>query len=120
MAQAAHRAALLSASGVSALRLERRADHWRLIGGPVPPGAAAITLGSVVSVRTSCAGDEHLACHEAVHVQQWRRLGVVGFLVRYLGSYLAWRLRGYPHWAAYRRIPLEVEAEWVARREARH
>jgi hypothetical protein len=27
-----------------------------------------------------------------------------------------WRLRGYPHWAAYRRIPQEIEAEWIARR----
>ena len=97
------------------MRLERRDDHWRLIGGPVPPGAAAITIGRVVSVRTRAAADERLAIHEAHHVRQWRRHGIVGFLVRYLGSYLGWRLRGYPHWAAYRRIPLEVEAEWVAR-----
>lgn len=53
--------------------------------------------------------------HELVHVRQWRELGVVGFLWRYLGSYLALRLRGWPHWAAYRRIPLEVEAAWLAR-----
>jgi len=102
------------------VKLERRGDHWRLIGGPVPPGAAAITLGPVVSVRTASADDALLARHEAVHVQQWRRLGVLGFLVRYLGAYVAWRVRGYPHWAAYRRIPLEVEAEWVARRDAPH
>lgn len=98
------------------MRVERAADHWRLVGGPVPPGAAAITLGPVVSVRDGHAGDEHLARHEAVHVRQWRELGVVGFLVRYLGAYARWRLAGYPHWAAYRRIPLEIEAEWVARR----
>jgi hypothetical protein len=47
-------------------------------------------------------------------VHQWRRYGVAGFLVRYLGAYLLGRLRGYGHWAAYRRIPLEIEAEWVA------
>jgi hypothetical protein len=98
------------------LKLERAADHWRLVGGPVPPGAAAITIGPVVSVRTTWAGDEHLARHEAVHVRQWRRLGFLGFLVRYLGAYARWRLAGYPHWGAYRRIPLEIEAEWVARR----
>ena len=97
------------------MRVERRGDHWRLIGGPVPPGASAITIGPVVSVRTRWADDEELARHEAVHVEQWRRLGVVGFLSRYLGAYLRWRLRGYPHWAAYRRIPLEAEAAWVAR-----
>jgi hypothetical protein len=97
------------------MRVERREGHWRWIGGPVPRGAAAITIGPVVSVRARWADDESLARHEAVHVGQWREFGVVGFLVRYLGSYLGWRLRGYPHWAAYRRIPLEIEAAWLAR-----
>ncbi|MCU1485026.1 MAG: hypothetical protein JWN67_1772 [Actinomycetia bacterium] len=81
----------------------------------MPPGAAAITIGSVVSVRSRWADDEHLDRHEAVHVGQWRRHGAVGFLVRYLGAYLGWRLRGHPHWDAYRHIPFEIEAEWVAR-----
>lgn len=104
---------------VLTLRLERRPDHWRLVGGPVPPGYAAITLGPVVFVRERCAGDEVLAAHEAEHVRQWRRHGTVGFLRRYLGSYLRLRLKGWPHLAAYRRIPLEIEAAWVARRTAR-
>jgi Domain of unknown function (DUF4157) len=97
--------------------VERGEGHWRWVGGPVPPGAAAITLGRLVIVRRRAAGDAHLMRHELVHVSQWRRLGVVGFLVRYLGSYLRWRLRGHGHRAAYLRIPLEVEAEWRARRE---
>lgn len=101
------------------MHLERTGDHWRLIGGPVPPGAAAITLGPVVSVRAGRAGDRRLARHEAVHVRQWRRCGVAGFLWGYLGAYLSLRLRWWPHWAAYRRIPFEVEAEWVARTEVR-
>src|SRR5262249_43731941 len=96
--------------------IERHSDHWRWIGGPVPPGADAITLWSLISIRESAAGDAQLMRHELVHVRQWRRFGVVGFLVRYLGAYFGWRLRGYGHWAAYRRIPFEVEAEWVARR----
>lgn len=87
-----------------------------LVGGPVPPGTAAITLGRLVSVRRAFASDERLLRHELVHVRQWRELGVVGFLRRYLGAYLRWRLRGYGHWGAYRHIPLEVEAEWEARR----
>lgn len=82
----------------------------------MPPGAAAITLGRVVSVRRRFATDERLLRHELVHVRQWRQLGTVGFLARYLGAYLRWRLRGYGHWAAYRRIPLEVEADWESRR----
>lgn len=96
--------------------LQRHADHWRWVGGPVPPGAAAITIGKLISVRRTAAADEGLLRHELVHVRQWRELGAVGFLVRYLGAYVYWRVRGYPHWAAYRRIPLEVEAEWEARR----
>jgi hypothetical protein len=47
---------------------------------------------------------------------QWSDLGYVGFLRRYVAAYLRSRLRGYPHKAAYRRIPFEIEAEWVARR----
>ena len=96
--------------------LERHEDHWRWVGGLVPPGANAITLGRLISVRRSAAGDARLMRHELAHVRQWRRLGVSGFLRRYIGSYLRQRLRGYGHWAAYRRIPLEIEAEWVARR----
>ena len=95
--------------------LQRVDDHWRWIGGPVPPGADAITIGSVVSVRRAASADERLLRHELQHVRQWRDLGAVGFLRRYLGSYFRWRLRGYGHWAAYRRIPLEIEAEWTAR-----
>ena len=94
----------------------RRADgYWLCEGGPVAPGAAATTLGSLVLVRRGRADDALLLTHELVHVRQWRVLGVVGFLRRYLGAYLGWRLRGYPHWAAYRRIPIEIEAEWLRR-----
>ncbi len=96
--------------------LERRDGYWLWVGGPVPPGAAAITIGGLVSVRRRSAGSSRLLRHELVHVRQWRRHGAVGFLVRYLGPYLGWRLRGYPHKAAYRRIPFEIEAEWEARR----
>jgi hypothetical protein len=99
------------------LELERRDGYWRWVGGPVPPGAAAITLGRLIVVRARAAGDPHLLRHELVHVEQWRRLGVVGFLARYLSAYLRWRLRAHDHRGAYLRIPLEVDAEWRARRE---
>jgi hypothetical protein len=85
-----------------------------LVGGPVPRGSSAITLGPVVDVRRRSASDARLLAHELVHVRQWRDLGVLGFLARYVGSYARWRLRGYGHWAAYRRIPLEIEASWEA------
>ena len=82
----------------------------------MPPGADAITLGSLVIVRRSAAGSGELLRHEGVHVLQWRAYGVVGFLRRYLGDYVRLRLRGYGHRAAYLRIPFEVEATWLASR----
>jgi hypothetical protein len=85
------------------------------VGGPVPPGFDAITLGSLVVVRRRVAHSGALLRHEGVHVEQWRRLGVIGFPVRYVLGYLRWRLRGYGHRGAYRRIPLEVEAAWRER-----
>ena len=85
------------------------------VGGPVPPGYDAITVGSLVVVRRSAADRVELLRHEAVHVEQWRRYGVVGFLRRYVGDYLRLRWRGYGHRAAYLRIPFEVEAAWSSR-----
>ena len=56
-----------------------------------------------------------LAVHEATHVLQYERAGIVGFLLRYLGGY--WRalraqkeLSGAAHWAAYLAIREEMEA----------
>jgi hypothetical protein len=100
------------------MRVRRADGYWLWIGGPVPPGAAAITLGSVVIVRKRAADNARLLRHEVVHVRQWRHFGVVGFLARYLGAYLRRRADLYPHWAAYRRIPFEIEAEWLARQDA--
>ncbi len=94
----------------------RQGSHVLVIGGPVPPGADAITLGSVIFVRASAANDEYLLRHELVHVRQWRRHGVIRFLVRYLSPYMYWRLAGKGHHGAYLRIPFEIEADWVARR----
>ena len=92
-------------------------DGYRLwVGGPVPKGAAGITLGSLVIVREG-NDTPYLLRHELVHVRQWRRYGVIGFSLRYVGHYLLWRLRGKDHKGAYRRIPMEIEADWVARRQ---
>ena len=98
------------------MAIERRDGYWLWVGGPVPRGASGITIGSVVSVRRGKETSTRLLRHELVHVEQYRRYGVLGFLRRYLAAYLRWRLRGYGHWAAYRRIPLEASAEWRARR----
>ncbi len=97
------------------MRIERRDGAVVVLSRWAAPGAAATTLGRFIFMRESVAGSERLLRHELVHVRQWRRLGVAGFGVRYLGSYARWRLRRYGHWAAYRRIPLEIEADWEAR-----
>ena len=97
------------------MRLERHDGYWLLVG-VAAPGAAATTLGPLILMRSRAVGNRRLLRHELEHVRQWREQGVVGFLRRYLGAYLRWRLAGYPHWAAYRRIPQEIEAEWIARR----
>lgn len=100
------------------MRIERRGGAILVVSRLVAPGAAATTLGRFIFVRPDAVGSERLLRHELVHVRQWHLLGVPGFLRRYLGAYLAWRLRRYPHWAAYRRIPLEIEADWEARAPA--
>ena len=97
------------------MRVERRPGCW-LVVGVAAPGAAATTIGSVIFLRADAVHDEHLLRHELEHVRQWREHGVIGFLVRYVRPYLRWRRWGYSHWAAYRRIPFEIEAEWIARR----
>ena len=97
------------------MRLERHDGYWLLIG-IAAPGAGATTLGPLILMREHRVGDRRLLRHELEHVRQWREQGVVGFSRRYLGAYLRWRMEGYPHWGAYRRVPHEVEAEWLARR----
>lgn len=96
--------------------IQRRGDHWIWVGGPVPPGSDAITIWSLISVRRSAAGSAQLLRHEEEHVRQWHDLGPFGFLRRYLGAYLGGRWRGFGHRAAYRMIPLEIEAEEAARK----
>lgn len=96
--------------------IERRQGYWLWHGGPVPPGSAGITLGTLVIVRRDGASPRLLR-HELIHVEQYRRMGVIRFVVSYVSAYLRWRIRGYPHRGAYRRIPHEIEAYWRERTE---
>lgn len=88
----------------------------RIVTGFAAPGASATTFGSTVFVRRGVTMSPRLRRHEYEHVLQYHRFGRIGFLRRYLWSYLRWRLRWYGHRAAYRRLPFEVQAEWRARR----
>jgi hypothetical protein len=97
------------------MRVEKRNGYRVVVGGPVPPQAEAITLGATIFVRKRSCEHQGLMAHELVHIRQFKEMGPVRFLARYLASYLRYRLSGYCHMAAYRRIPLEVEASWVSR-----
>ncbi len=98
------------------MRLVHHEGAVLVIGGPVPPGADGLTLGRFVFIRKGHETSRYLLAHELVHVGQYRRRGVPGFLGRYVGRYLLLRLDGFGHDAAYRRLPEEIEADWTARR----
>ena len=92
-------------------------DDIRIVHGFAAPAASATTLGRTVFVRRGVTMSPRLRRHEYEHVLQFHRLGRVRFLVRYVTEYLRWRLRRHGHAGAYRRISLEIKAEWRARRE---
>ncbi len=96
----------------------RPAPRWmvRAWVGPV----AAMTLRSTIYVRADVLAGEpgnvaRLLAHELVHVRQWRELGTLRFLGRYLGEYLRARFAGRSHADAYRAISLEREADDLSR-----
>jgi hypothetical protein len=92
----------------------RDLDRARLVSVPVlTPGVAGMTLGRWILLRRGHDYDHDLIAHELVHVRQWRELGVVRFLARYLGTYARGRCHGLGHKAAYEAIPLEVEARAI-------
>ena len=96
-----------------------RADvaRARIVDVPwLTPGVAAMTVGPVILLRTGYGADEALLAHELVHVRQWRELGAVRFLWRYLGAYARARAAGLSHQQAYEAIPLEAEARELAGR----
>jgi len=95
----------------------RDLDRARLATVPaLTPGIAGMTLGRWILLRRGHEHDTGLIAHELVHVRQWRELGAVRFLSRYLGAYTRARRRGLGHQDAYEAIPLEAEARAVAGR----
>jgi hypothetical protein len=95
----------------------RDLERARLVVVPLlTPGIAGMTLGRWILVRRGPEHDRDLIAHELVHVRQWRELGAVHFLVRYLGAYAQSRWHGLGHQAAYEAIPLEAEARALAGR----
>ncbi|MGI8796179.1 MAG: hypothetical protein ACR2IR_06325 [Acidimicrobiia bacterium] len=83
----------------------------RVVAVPrLTPGIAGMTLGRWILLRRGHEHDGDLLGHELVHVRQWRELGPIRFLRRYLGAYVRGRVRGLRHQDAYAAIPLEQEA----------
>ncbi|MGH9458323.1 MAG: eCIS core domain-containing protein [Thermoanaerobaculia bacterium] len=83
-------------------------------------GVVGITLGRRIFLAPELLGRgearlEAVIRHELAHVDQVRRLGLVRFLAAYVREYLALRLRGLGHVAAYRAISFEREARAAER-----
>ena len=76
------------------MRVEKRNGYRVVVGGPVPPQAEAITLGATIFVRKRSCEHQGLMAHELVHIRQFKEMGPVRFLARYLASYLRYRLSG--------------------------
>jgi len=92
-------------------------ERARVVVVPVlTPGVAGMTLGRWILLRRGHEHDRGLLAHELVHVRQWRELGPIRFLWRYLGAYVRGRLRGLGHRQAYAAIPFEREARALAPR----
>jgi hypothetical protein len=95
----------------------RDVERARLVTVPLlTPGVAGMTLDRWILLRRGHEDDSDLVAHELVHVRQWRELGVVRFLARYLGAYARGRWRRLGHKAAYEAIPFEVEARSITGR----
>lgn len=90
-------------------------NHW------LPPllGAEAVTVGNTIYYRKQKSASypyQWLRNHEMVHVEQYKKYGVYGFLFMYLIYYLVGRLKGKDHWSAYKDIPFEIEARKAEKR----
>ena len=82
----------------------------------VPGGRSGFTFGrhiwvrrdKYVSIRNPAL--RSLVAHELVHVQQFKRQGVIRFSYRYVSEYLKNRFDGEDHKTAYLNISAEKEA----------
>ena len=122
----------ISAAGIDMDRLAAalpRVDPARVPVRPAPRWFRAIWARGISAVAMPWAVYVHpghlnrppgdlgpLIVHELTHIDQWRRLGPVGWARAYLGDYFRGRRRGVGHVEAYRGIGLEVEARETARR----
>jgi hypothetical protein len=84
----------------------------KLIGSRVP-GIRGITLFPFIILRDDLKGmpdARETINHEFIHARQQTELLVVVFVIWYLASYMAGRLKGLDRYEAYRNIIFEREA----------
>lgn len=78
--------------------------------------AEAVTLGSTIYYRRA---REYVAprwhIHEQMHVEQYNKYGIIGFLFIYLIEYIYGRFKGLDHYEAYKEITFEVQARMAER-----
>ena len=78
--------------------------------------AEAVTLGNTIyykRAREYVAPRWHI--HERVHVEQYNKYGIIGFLCIYLVEYICGRFKGLNHYEAYKAITFEVQARMAER-----
>lgn len=78
-----------------------------------------ILFNSTVFGRVVEGSEPELLAHELIHVDQWSKYGVAGFVWIYTRDYLRVRLLGGTHRAAYRSIGFEYQAYTGAARISR-
>jgi hypothetical protein len=87
-------------------------NHWL----PAYLGAEAVTIKNTIYYkRSKLQVWDSLRKHEMKHVEQYKKYGLLGFLVIYLTWYLIGRFQGKDDLQAYLDIPFEVEARKAER-----
>ena len=97
----------------------RQASRWFRLFWAKGITAVALPWGTYAHpdrLNAPVAEVGRLVVHELTHIDQWRRLGLIGWSRAYLGDYLRGRRAHLGHWVAYRAICGLREARDVAAR----
>lgn len=79
----------------------------------VPSGSHAWTIGRHVFIRKGYSIDQALIQHEAVHVYQYNREGMLKFLAIYAYDYIKNFIKYGEHRKAYNNVRFEKEAHEI-------